>query len=63
MLMLTSLASARTAEPPRLAVFDFEMLDAYTADMRGNIDESGARATRYLIRERLLAPNLGAPAR
>jgi len=47
--MLTSLASARAAEPPRLAVFDFEMLDAHTgglvavanADMRGNIDESG----------------------
>jgi len=71
MLMLTSLASVRAAEPPRLAVFDFEMLDAHTgslvavanADMRGNIDESGARATRYLIRERLLAPNFGAPVR
>jgi hypothetical protein len=31
------------------------------ADMRGNTDESWSRATRYLIRERLLAPNFGAP--
>jgi uncharacterized protein DUF2380 len=34
---------------------------AVSADMRGNTDESWARATRYLIRERLLAPNYGAP--
>jgi len=27
MLMLTSLAGARAAEAPRLAVFDFEMID------------------------------------
>lgn len=32
-----------------------------SADMRGNTDESWSRATRYLIRERLLAPNYGAP--
>jgi len=30
-------------------------------DMRGNTDESWSRATRYLVRERLLAPNFGAP--
>jgi uncharacterized protein DUF2380 len=30
------------------------------ADMRGNTDESWSRATRYLIRERLLAPNSAA---
>jgi hypothetical protein len=29
--------------------------------MRGNTDESWSRATRYLIRERLLTPNFGAP--
>jgi hypothetical protein len=29
--------------------------------MRGNTDESWSRTTRYLIRERLLAPNYGAP--
>jgi len=34
-----------------------------SVDMRDNTDESWSRATRYLIRERLLAPNLGAPAR
>ena len=32
-----------------------------SADMRGNTDESWLRATRYLARERLLAPNYGAP--
>lgn len=30
-----------------------------SADMRGNTDESWSRAMRYLIRERLLAPNYG----
>lgn len=30
------------------------------ADMRGNTDKSWSRATRYLIRERLLAPNSAA---
>jgi len=34
MLMLTSLAPARAAEAPRLAVFDFEMID-------GDLGESG----------------------
>jgi len=45
------------------------MRDAHTGrlmavasvDMRGNTDESWLRATRYLIRERLLAPNYGTP--
>jgi hypothetical protein len=32
-----------------------------SADMRGNTDESWSRATHYLVRERLLAPNYGAP--
>jgi hypothetical protein len=32
-----------------------------SVDMRGNTDESWSRATRYLIRERLLAPNYGMP--
>jgi hypothetical protein len=30
--------------------------------MRGNTDESWSRTMRYLIRERLLAPNYGAPS-
>jgi hypothetical protein len=30
-----------------------------SVDMRGNTDESWSRATRYLIRERLLAPDYG----
>ena len=38
------------------------LVTAASADMRGNTDESWSRATRYLIRERLLAPNYGAPA-
>lgn len=37
------------------------LVTAASADMRGNTDESWSRATRYLIRERLLAPNYGAP--
>ena len=37
------------------------LVTAASVDMRGNTDESWARATRYLIRERLLAPNYGAP--
>ncbi len=32
-----------------------------SVDMRGNTDESWSRATRYLIRERLLTPNYGMP--
>src|SRR5581483_10588616 len=38
-----------------------QLLARAGADMRGNTDESWARATRYLVRERLLAPNYGAP--
>lgn len=37
------------------------LLAAVNADMRGNTDESWSRATRYLVRERLLAPNYGTP--
>jgi hypothetical protein len=36
------------------------LVAAASADMRGNTDESWTRAMRYLIRERLLAPNYGA---
>jgi Protein of unknown function (DUF2380) len=32
-----------------------------SVDMRGNTDESWSRATRYLVRERLLAPSFGTP--
>ena len=32
-----------------------------SVDMRGNTDESWSRATGYLVRERLLAPNYGRP--
>jgi hypothetical protein len=39
------------------------LVTAASVDMRGNTDESWSRATRYLIRERLLAPNYGAPQR
>ena len=38
-----------------------KLLFAGSADMRGNTDESWSRAMRYLVRERLLAPNYGAP--
>ncbi len=37
------------------------LLAAVNADMRGNTDKSWSRTTRYLVRERLLAPNYGAP--
>jgi hypothetical protein len=37
------------------------VVTAASADMRGNTDESWSRATHYLVRERLLAPNYGAP--
>jgi hypothetical protein len=37
------------------------LVTAASVDMRGNTDESWSRATRYLIRERLLAPDYGAP--
>ena len=38
-----------------------QLLAAASADMRGNTDESWSRATDYLVRNRLLAPNYGAP--
>ena len=38
-----------------------QLLAAVSADMRGNTDESWSRATGYLLRNRLLAPNYGAP--
>ena len=38
-----------------------KLLAGASADMRGNTDESWSRATHYLVRERLLAPNYGAP--
>ncbi|MGA2056805.1 MAG: DUF3280 domain-containing protein [Bradyrhizobium sp.] len=39
------------------------LVTAASVDMRGNTDESWSRATRYLLRERLLAPNYGMPQR
>jgi len=38
-----------------------QMVIAMSADMRGNTDESWTRAAGYLLRNRLLAPNYGAP--
>lgn len=38
-----------------------ELVTAMNADFRGNTDESWTRATGYLIRNRLLAPNYGKP--
>jgi hypothetical protein len=37
------------------------LVAAGSADMRGNTDESWSRAMRYIVRERLLAPNYGVP--
>ena len=37
------------------------LVTAMSADFRGNTDESWARAASYLLRNRLLAPNYGAP--
>jgi hypothetical protein len=37
------------------------LLAAVNADMRGDTDESWSRTMRYLVHERLLAPNYGAP--
>jgi Protein of unknown function (DUF2380) len=37
------------------------LITAASADMRGNTDETWSRATHYLVKERLLAPNYGAP--
>jgi len=38
-----------------------QLITAMSADMRGNTDESWTRAANYLLRNRLLAPNYGAP--
>jgi hypothetical protein len=37
------------------------LIAAASADMRGNTDDSWSRTMHYLVRERLLAPNYGAP--
>jgi hypothetical protein len=37
------------------------LIISMSADIRGNTDESWSRATSYLLRNRLLAPNYGAP--
>jgi hypothetical protein len=37
------------------------LVTAMSADFRGNTDESWSRATSYLLRNRLLTPNYGAP--
>ena len=38
-----------------------QLVTTMSADMRGNTDESWTRAADYLLRNRLLAPNYGAP--
>jgi hypothetical protein len=38
-----------------------QLVAAASTDMRGNTDESCSRAMNYLVRNRLLAPNYGAP--
>jgi len=38
-----------------------QLLAGVSADMRGNTDESWSRTTNYLVHNRLLAPNYGAP--
>ena len=42
-------------------VHNGQLITAMNADFRGNTDESWTRATGYLIRNRLLAPNYGKP--
>lgn len=37
------------------------LVTSMSADLRGNTDESWSRATSYLLRNRLLAPDYGAP--
>jgi hypothetical protein len=37
------------------------LVTAMSADFRGNTDVSWSRTTSYLLRNRLLAPNYGAP--
>src|SRR5947199_10101492 len=38
-----------------------QLITAMNADFRGNTDESWTRATSFLIRNRLLAPDYGRP--
>ena len=38
-----------------------QLITAMSADFRGNTDKSWSRATSYLVRNRLLAPNYGEP--
>ena len=38
-----------------------QLIRAMSADFRGNTDESWSRTMSYLLRNRLLAPNYGAP--
>ena len=38
-----------------------KLITAMSADLRGNTDESWSRALNYLVRNRLLAPDYGAP--
>lgn len=38
-----------------------QLITGMNADFRGNTDESWTRATNYLVRNRLLAPNFGKP--
>ncbi len=38
-----------------------QLITSMSADFRGNTDESWSRAVSYLLRNRLLAPNYGAP--
>jgi hypothetical protein len=38
-----------------------KLIVAMSVDLRGNTDESWSRAASYLVRNRLLAPNYGAP--
>jgi Protein of unknown function (DUF2380) len=38
-----------------------QLVTAMSADFRGNTDESWSRTASYLLRNRLLAPNYGAP--
>jgi hypothetical protein len=38
-----------------------QLITSMSADFRGNTDESWSRAASYLLRNRLLAPNNGAP--
>ena len=37
------------------------LIGGASVDMRGNTDESWSRAVHYLVQERLLATNIGAP--